>query len=310
VAGDYVIRVALGNGQHVNFNMKSAQQGTITGLTLKYNETYVAHGATTTAPTVKWVDAAGVGRDATKTDLTWSLSDATYGSLATDGKFTATTNDKKLGKVTVTAIDTSRNVVASFDLTVGSPPATLALVAKDAVTEVSKAATVTAKLLNSEGDAVGFGTDSSYTRAMTVSILSKPAGAMVSTTQPNATDVNNGLERTGTVDFTVTSDTAGDVVVQVIVDNADTSSATSRKYYAKSITLSFGAPKPPKTIQGAQSVTMFVGARGFVADGVGKTVDFAPFIENGRTFVPVRFLAESFGAAADWRRMLLSKWSP
>ena len=45
---------------------------------------------------------------------------------------------------------------------------------------------------------------------------------------------------------------------------------------------------------------MFIGARGFTQDGAGKTMDVAPFIENQRTFVPVRFLAEAFGATADW----------
>lgn len=30
-----------------------------------------------------------------------------------------------------------------------------------------------------------------------------------------------------------------------------------------------------------------------------RTVDPEPFIENGRTYVPIRFIAENFGAAVD-----------
>jgi len=35
-------------------------------------------------------------------------------------------------------------------------------------------------------------------------------------------------------------------------------------------------------------------------DGQPKTLDVAPRIENGRTFVPVRFIGEAFGADFSW----------
>jgi hypothetical protein len=35
-------------------------------------------------------------------------------------------------------------------------------------------------------------------------------------------------------------------------------------------------------------------------DNQAKTLDVAPRIENGRTFVPVRFIGEAFGAEFDW----------
>ena len=31
-----------------------------------------------------------------------------------------------------------------------------------------------------------------------------------------------------------------------------------------------------------------------------KTVDSAPYIENGRTMVPIRFITENFDASVDW----------
>ncbi len=38
----------------------------------------------------------------------------------------------------------------------------------------------------------------------------------------------------------------------------------------------------------------------YTVNGVEKELDVAPFIENGRTFVPIRFVAEEFGMEADW----------
>jgi hypothetical protein len=48
------------------------------------------------------------------------------------------------------------------------------------------------------------------------------------------------------------------------------------------------------------NVTMFIGSTNYVADGSAGSMDVAPFIEDGRTFVPVRFIAEAFGAEVDW----------
>ncbi len=31
-----------------------------------------------------------------------------------------------------------------------------------------------------------------------------------------------------------------------------------------------------------------------------RSVDPEPFIENGRTYVPIRFIAETFGSQVDW----------
>ncbi len=48
------------------------------------------------------------------------------------------------------------------------------------------------------------------------------------------------------------------------------------------------------------TVTMFIGSTRFLSAEVEDHMDVAPFIKDDRTFVPVRFLAESFGAVPDW----------
>ncbi|HOC53087.1 MAG TPA: stalk domain-containing protein, partial [Caldisericia bacterium] len=48
------------------------------------------------------------------------------------------------------------------------------------------------------------------------------------------------------------------------------------------------------------TIGLQVGNPTAIVDGEVVTLDVAPVIVNGRTFVPIRFIAESFGATVDW----------
>ena len=56
--------------------------------------------------------------------------------------------------------------------------------------------------------------------------------------------------------------------------------------------------EPIKAVAG--KVVLTIGANFGLVDGNVTELDAPAFIEEGRTFVPVRFLAEAFGAEADW----------
>ncbi len=45
---------------------------------------------------------------------------------------------------------------------------------------------------------------------------------------------------------------------------------------------------------------MWVGSTEYMVRGEPRTMDATPFIDGGRTFVPVRYLGEAFGAEVDW----------
>lgn len=66
------------------------------------------------------------------------------------------------------------------------------------------------------------------------------------------------------------------------------------------VSLDVTAKEEDKKIPPETGVTMFIGETAYWVDGEEKEMDFAPFIENGRTFVPLRFVAEEFGLYADW----------
>ncbi len=59
----------------------------------------------------------------------------------------------------------------------------------------------------------------------------------------------------------------------------------------------------------AQKVEFFINELHYLVDGEAHLLDAPPFIENGRTFIPVRFLAEALGAQADWGpKDALTEW--
>ena len=51
---------------------------------------------------------------------------------------------------------------------------------------------------------------------------------------------------------------------------------------------------------GPVKVVLTIASKAARVNDAEHLLDAAPFIENGRTFVPVRFIAETFGAEADW----------
>lgn len=61
-------------------------------------------------------------------------------------------------------------------------------------------------------------------------------------------------------------------------------------------------------------VTAKINDRNLYINGVAKTLDVPPMIVDGRTLVPARFVAESFGANVDWvdstqTVVILTKWN-
>lgn len=50
----------------------------------------------------------------------------------------------------------------------------------------------------------------------------------------------------------------------------------------------------------ARVIEMWIGRQGYLVDGESKVMDVPPVITNGRTLVPIRAVAEAFGAQVDY----------
>lgn len=59
-------------------------------------------------------------------------------------------------------------------------------------------------------------------------------------------------------------------------------------------------PKTKEIVIGNDFLKMQVGNTVYIVDGKQKTMDVAPFIQNSRTYVPLRFIMEAFGFDVEW----------
>lgn len=55
-----------------------------------------------------------------------------------------------------------------------------------------------------------------------------------------------------------------------------------------------------KSVSNKVTIELFVGKKIAKINGIQKEIDASPFIQNGRTLVPIRFIAEAFGADVQW----------
>jgi subtilisin len=72
---------------------------------------------------------------------------------------------------------------------------------------------------------------------------------------------------------------------------------------------SFGRFGSSDTIQ--REIKMWIGRNEYMVNGQQKTMDVAPFIREGRTFTPARYVAEGLGAEVGWdeqEQLVTIKW--
>ncbi|MCX5973545.1 MAG: copper amine oxidase N-terminal domain-containing protein [Coprothermobacterota bacterium] len=59
-------------------------------------------------------------------------------------------------------------------------------------------------------------------------------------------------------------------------------------------------PVVAPVLAGSTTVQLWIGQKEISVNGQTQSMDVAPFIQNGRTLVPVRFVSEALGAKVDW----------
>ncbi len=301
--GDYTVKAYLDNGNSVDMHFDVKTQGTVTKLTVSYSADSVPMNTKVGKPTVKRLDDAGYAKtmDLAHPNIKFTVSDVRRleGTMGTDGSFTSTKDKNYAGELVITAIDTEKNLTATDTMTVMLQTNGFTLT-PTGTAEVDKATNVEMQFVDVNGepvsiaDLLGNGIDISF------QVASKPAGAIVTTGK--ASSYEPDIKKKGKTNLTIKSDTAGEVKVNVIATinaggPAPAAVCTSGGTYAQSITLDVGGAK---VVAGAKSVTMFIGATGFVQDGAAKLTDLAPFIQDSRTFVAVRPIADAFGCEIGW----------
>lgn len=126
-------------------------------------------------------------------------------------------------------------------------------------------------------------------------ILDKPEGSRVYAVTKDGS--NDNLRADGYFTMNLTSNKVGNVAVQAVLkysymtkDASTNKQVNVVKYYTGTQIFAVGNGST------GDVVVMSIGSHEIVINDAVKTIDAAPMIQNDRTFVPFRALAEAFGA--------------
>ena len=287
--GTYTVRVILDNGAYATATWEVKKFQTPVQLRIDTAVNTVALGGSIGA-SLTYVDANGVEKNATDATLT-----ATGYAVAsvTGTKVTAKSDEKYVGeKITATAVSTRYNLVATKEYTVVGEAVAVTFVDKNADVNVNNR--LEWNLVDEDGNRISINGASGLEGATTITVqyvvLDKPENAKVT-----VTDASNmgDLRSKGIGKMSLTSNTVGNVAIQVVVsaEFAATSNAAQQvKYYTGSQIFAVGNSST------GDVVVMSIGSHEIVVNDAKATIDAAPMIQNDRTYVPFRALAEAFGA--------------
>lgn len=279
VAGKYTLRLATDNGKTIDVSFEVAEFGKAQSLKLEYDTETVAIGKTMPKADVYFVDEKGVKKTAKNVNLGYSgyaVNTFNY----TDGSFTVKNDEKYLGsKITVTAVADRQNLVSVAEITVAQDGRGLKFATNSGV--INSNNQVDFQIVDGAGKSVGINAVSSV-NAVILSSSNKDAkvSANFSTGDVDAAK--------GTGKLFVTSDKPSTVEVQVFVrDNLN-------QYYASTLTYTFSETGANANVN--RFVVMSINSDMANVNNTNVKIDAAPIVKMNRTFVPLRVIAEAFGA--------------
>ncbi len=303
VEGTYEFKVVLDNGAYATAKVEVKEFQTPVSLHVEYPES-IELGATVAPDNGKiyWLDANGTKRNAktiagVKVDLA-ATGYAVANFDSTTGELTAKTDEKYVGEtITITAVDQRYNLVATDEVKVANDAKDLSFEKKNLDVNVNNAVKVS--VVDQDGAVVALGRDNNKQNAsfeISYVILDKPEDSRVyaATKEGYKKDLTNN----GYFTMNLTSNKVGNVTVQAVLKYSymNTDASTNKqvnvvKYYTGTQIFAVG------TGSVGDVVVMSIGSNEIVVNDTAKSYyRSAPMIQNDRTYVPFRALAEAFGA--------------
>ena len=313
VEGVYEVKVILDNGSYATAKWEIKKFGTPVELQVAYKQEAVELAGTALLDELIYIDANGVQKaakdaklaangyainafypeaevvtvkgdnpDTTKVESSWTYT-------IPQGTIYVSSDEKYVGaEIKVTAVSERYNLVATTTVKVTADAAELQFASKTADVNVNNKIDV--QLVDAEGNKVAptnvVDTDIYYV------VLDKPEDAKVSVYTASDKD----LADKGKFTMALTSNKVGNVAVQAVAkltiqrDTNTAANTTVVKYYTGTQIIAVG------TEGVGDVVVMSVGSNEIIINDAKATIDAAPIVENNRTFVPFRALAEAFGA--------------
>ena len=296
--GTYAVKVILDNGAYATATWEVKKFATPVTLRIDYPTTTVELGASITPDQIVYVDENKVEKDASK-DVEFAAAGYAVYDLSADNitatnmpVITVKTDEKYVGsKIDVTAVSDRYNLVANVELTVADEARDIAFATKTADVNVNNK--ILWNVVDAQGNKVALAGGVIDTTIKYV-VLDKPADAKVSVYDAtNSAD----LAKKGEGKMALTSNKVGNVTVQAVVkatykvtDKNQDAEKTQVKYYTGTQIFAVG------TGSVGDVVVMSIGSNEIIVNDAKATIDAAPMVQNDRTYVPFRALAEAFGA--------------
>ena len=293
--------------------IKADEFGTIDYATISYPSSTYALGGQTPDADVYVYDKNGVKKQGSNEKFSYTgLGVASFGE--TTGQITFKSGSEYAGKEVVVSVVTNNKYAASTTLTIGAAPASINFETVNA--EAGEEVTVTGQVVDVNGNKAAISADGDYTvDVQSAIVVERPAGAIVSVDyaglDQNALTKQNFLEK-GVAPIKVASNTEGTVKVNLvvkltatddmIVDGVlyDEDTGNAYTYYLSGVaTVAVG--ETTADVEDANDiVTFIIGSSTFIANNKATTSDVAPYIVDGRTFIPVRAFVEATGASVEF----------
>lgn len=296
IPGEYTVTVSLLNGEYATAKMTFAKYGTTQSVVLDMTAVPFA-GAGNAVWQEDITDQVKLGRTVTvqaryvdENGVKINAQDVTYGfdGKAVDSAFVGANqfdtradeifNESLFGTtITVTAFDSNKKEIASQELTVVDAYTENSLEFDKTTGAVDTNNNVTVSVVDANGKVVPVtGVLDAYVDAQ--------SNADADVTVKAAKNMTNGAD--GKLILNSDKDTTADIVVSVKAGNAQ---------YVGTLHYTFG------DVAGAgTSVVMTIDSKSILVNNEMETLDVAPYIKDSRTYVPLRALAQSFGAEVNW----------
>ncbi len=288
--GTYSFRVILNNGNYATATVEVKEFQKPVELTIEYPTAAVELNGTTEPEAINFVDANGVTKKATGVELSasgYAIKDFSSAS----GKLSVKPDEKYVGSaITVLAVSTKYNLTATANLVVAKEAAAVKYANTKADVAVNN--TLVANIVDEDGNKVALNS-AAATNNTTIQyvVLEKPENAKVAITTKNDAD----LVKKGEFKVSFTASAIGNYKIQTVVryEQAGTTGQVKEpvvKYYAGTETITVG------NTGFEDIVVMSIGSNEIVVNANKVAIDAAPMVQNSRTYVPFRALAEAFGA--------------
>ena len=283
--------------------IKADEFGVVDHATISYPYANYALGAKTAVPTVKLVDKAGVVKDANKGACDYSYAGVGVVEFK-DGQITFSNDKDYAGEEVTVSVVVSGRYAASTKLTIGAKAASINFA--DAQGQAAKDIKVTGQLVDLNGNNVAL-SNTDKVEVQSAVVISRPEGAIVAV---DTDDFNykNEFRNKGIANIVVTSNKEGTVQVNLVVEvttkvekvvKGETQLVDDVYYVAGVATVAVG--ETTADVEDANDiVTFIIGSSTFIANNKATTSDVAPYIVDGRTFIPVRAFVEATGASVEF----------